>query len=78
MGQILVRNLDEALIKRLKQKAAREGLSVEETVRRILADAVTPDKKELLRELERIRAMSPPIVEPPFGWQLIREDRDRR
>jgi hypothetical protein len=36
------------------------------------------NKKDLLRELARIRGMSPPVVKPPFGWHLIREDRDRR
>ena len=78
MGQILVRNLDDALIKRLKQKAVKQGLSVEETVRRILAEAVKPDKEALLKDLDRIRSMSPPITEPPFSQDLIREDRDSR
>ena len=78
MGQIIVRKLDDAIIKQLKQRAKKQGISLEETVRRALADAVKPTKKELLEDLKRIRAMSPPITEPPFGWQLIREDRDRR
>jgi len=78
MGQIIVRKLDDEIIKRLKQRAKKQGISLEEAVRRALEDAVKPSKAELLEDLRRIRAMSPPITKPPFGWQLIREDRDRR
>ena len=78
MGQILVRNLDDAIIKRLKQDASQEGISLEEKARRVLGEAAKKNKEQLMEELKRIRAMSPPITKPPFGWQLIREDRDRR
>ena len=81
MGQILIRNLDDAVIHDLKRRATREKLSLEETVRRILAEAVKskrPSREELLAELDRIAAMSPPITEPPFAEDLIREDRDSR
>ena len=78
MGQIIVRKLDDTIIKRLKQRAKSQGISLEEAVRRILADAVKPSKDELLEEMRRIRAMSPPITEPPFSQDLIREDRDSR
>ncbi|HTQ14359.1 MAG TPA: hypothetical protein VMH86_10825 [Rhizomicrobium sp.] len=80
MGQIIVRNLDDAVIQRLKRRAAREKLSVEETVRRILADAepAQPSKAELLAEIDRIAHMGKPITEPPYSEDLIREDRDSR
>jgi plasmid stability protein len=78
MGQIIVRNLEDAVVRRLKEHASALGISLEESVRRILAEAVKPTKEELVAELKRIRAMSPPITEPPFGWQMIREDRDSR
>ena len=81
MGQILVRNLSDGIIRRLKQRASEQNLSLEETVRRILAEATKPEKpssEQLLKELERIRSMSPPITEPPFSEHLIREDRDSR
>ena len=78
MGQILVRNLDDAIIKRLKEDASQEGISLEEKARRVLVAAAKKNKEQLMEELKRIRAMSPPITKPPFGWQLIREDRDRR
>ena len=40
MASLTVRRLDGEVIRRLKIRAQRDGLSVEETVRRILADAV--------------------------------------
>ena len=79
MGQILVRNLDDAVIRRLKQRASREKLSLEEAVRRILAEVVEPEeasKEQLLAELKRIREMGKPITKPPYAEHLIREDRD--
>jgi plasmid stability protein len=81
MGQILVRNLDDAVIARLKRRASQEKLSLEETVRRILAEAIAPQRPspaELIAELDRIASMSPPITEPPFSEDLIRDDRDSR
>ena len=78
MGQILVRNLDDAIIKRLKEDASQEGISLEEKARRVLGEAAKNNKQQLMEELKRIRAMSPPITEPPFSQDLIREDRDSR
>ena len=40
MASLSVRRLDGEVIRRLKIRAQRDGLSVEETVRRILAGAV--------------------------------------
>lgn len=78
MGQILVRNLDDALIQRLKRRASHENLSLEETVRQILAQAEPEkmSKEELLAAMERIRELGKPITEPPYSEDLIREDRD--
>ena len=40
MASLSVRRLDGEVVRRLKIRARRDGLSVEETVRRILANAV--------------------------------------
>ncbi len=40
MAQLIVRNLDEDLVRRLKQRAAEHGWSAEEEHRRILRDAL--------------------------------------
>jgi antitoxin FitA len=60
MGQILVRNLDDSTIERLKLRAARSKSSLEQTVRDILTEATKSSKAELLDEIDRIRAMSKP------------------
>lgn len=36
MAQLLVRNIEEAVVRKLRQKAAKDGVSVEEEHRRIL------------------------------------------
>ena len=40
MPQLIVRNLDEAIVKKLRQRAASAGLSVEETHRRLLREVL--------------------------------------
>lgn len=40
MAQVIVRNLDDDVAARLKQRAAQRGRSMEEEVRRILREAV--------------------------------------
>lgn len=40
MAQVIVRNVEESVKQRLKQRAARNGRSMEEEVRHILRDAV--------------------------------------
>ena len=79
MGQIIVRNLDDGVILRLKQRAFEQKLSLEESVRRILADSARPKKpsrEELIAEMDRIASMGKPITKRPFAEDLIREDRD--
>ncbi len=40
MPQLIVRKLDESIVKRLRQRAAAQGLSVEEAHRRLLRDVL--------------------------------------
>lgn len=40
MAQVIVRNVEESVKQRLKQRAARNGRSMEDEVRHILRDAV--------------------------------------
>jgi antitoxin FitA len=59
MGQLLVRGIDDALVRRLKLRAARNGNSAEEEHRRILRDVLTDDRsprtlKELLLEIPNL------------------------
>jgi plasmid stability protein len=50
MGQVLVRNLDDRVIERLKTKAELKGCSLEQELRDVLTKAapLTPEEKIVL------------------------------
>jgi antitoxin FitA len=77
MGQLIVRNLDDAAIARLKARAKKRGVSLEEYVRQLLREAGAPLRDELVAEFDRIAAMTP-RQKTPIAEQLIREGRDER
>ena len=53
MNQIVVRNLDDEILQRLKQIAWQEGRPPEEMARHLLVEAVrTRSARRTLRELE--------------------------
>jgi plasmid stability protein len=52
MAQLIVRNLDEALVRKLKQQAARNGVSTEEEHRRILKAALQGERAGRRRTLK--------------------------
>jgi plasmid stability protein len=75
---LIVRNLDDELVRRLKLRAARHGRSAEAEHRAILHDALAAEPagslKEVaarLRELTRERRHTPAEV-------LLRQSRDER
>ena len=45
MAQVIVRKLNDRLVKRLKRRAAEHGVSMEEELRRLLREALEPAKK---------------------------------
>jgi plasmid stability protein len=74
MGQVLVRNLDDATISRLKQRAKRENTSLEQLVRNLLNEASRPDRSETIEAARRIRERIGHVSLDSTA--LIREDRD--
>ena len=48
MGQVLVRDLPDEVVERLKAKATAEGRSLEAYLRRVLEEASTLDRDEFL------------------------------
>ena len=81
MGQVVIRNIDDRVLERLKVRATAQRKSLEQSLRELLTEAARPSRAELLADLERIRAMTParrPGVTYPTADQLIREDRDTR
>jgi len=71
MAQILIRNLDDSVVEKLKQRAQAAGRSLEAEVRLLLTNAVQYDTSQL-RELRKSFGRT-------FGdsTELIREDRER-
>ncbi len=77
-GNLHVRNVDDALIRRLKRRAARHGRSTEaehrEILRQALAAEIEPSFETLaaeLRQLTKRRRYTP-------SERLLREGRDER
>lgn len=76
MAQLLVRNLDEDLVRRLKLRAAAAGRSAEAEHRLILEQALKPDAAGFAERARKLRAelAGRPTTDSTV---LIREDRDR-
>ena len=78
MTNILVRNLDDAVVTRLKKMAKAEGKSLNDLVREALRAAAQPSKEEIWAEADRLRES----IRRRVGHDLsdstadIREDRD--
>jgi plasmid stability protein len=75
MAQVLVRNLPDDVVARLKARAARARHSLEQELRDILIDAARPGRDEIRADMDRIRAMTPNVPQTDSA-ELIREDRD--
>ena len=75
MGQILIRNLDDGVIARLKLNAEAASTSLEQYLRDLLTTKVTSDKEAFLAFAKEMRDSSRPSNLDPTD--LIREDRDR-
>jgi antitoxin FitA len=79
VGQVVIRNIDDRVLERLKARAKAQHKSLEQSLRDQLTEVAKPGRAELLAELDRIRAMTPPRkpgATYPTAEQLIREDRD--
>lgn len=77
MPNVLVRDVEKPILKKLKERAARNGRSLQSEAQTILKEAVT--KSEPLSELEtarRIRASLKVKIQSDSA-ELLREDRQR-
>lgn len=80
MGQVIVRSLDDEVIRIHRARARARGVSLEQQLRDALTAAAKPSRAELLAEADAIRGRNRPP--PPGGsWptvlEMLREDRDR-
>ena len=75
-AQVVVRGLDRAVVRTLKRRARDAGRSLEAELRLILTRAARPSRDVLLREADRIRALTPGPL--PDSTSLLRAYRDSR
>ena len=76
MARILVRNLPDAVVERLKLQAARNGRSLEAEVRQILEGAVRVDREGFARRAAAMRERLAGRHHTP-AVDLLREIRGR-
>jgi plasmid stability protein len=78
MSQLIVRQLDEELVARLKMRAAEHGRSAEAEHREILRQALAEEPRRSFKELAaQVRAMIGARPQTP-SEVLLREGRDER
>ncbi len=77
MANLTIRNLDDAVVEKLKERAKANNRSLEAELRVVLAEAARPAPRRDLRELaDRIAAMTPNVPQTD-STEIIREWRDR-
>jgi plasmid stability protein len=77
MAQVLIRQLDDHVVEALRARARAQGLSLEQSLRDLLSNAVRMDDS-LRDELAQLRATTPAAGRSLDVAALIREDRDGR
>jgi hypothetical protein len=75
--------LDEAAIQELQRRATSSGRTIQEVAAQIIEGTLsadiarlTPDRRDWLAEIDRIRAMTPKGVEQPDSTEILRRMRD--
>ncbi len=76
MAQVLIRNLPDDVVDRLKAQAASKGHSLEHELREIVTAAAPLTTEQKLAIIDRFLARSP--MAKRDSAEIIREDRDRR
>jgi len=76
VGQIVIRNIDTAVIEALRRRAAASGTSMEEQARRALTKAVGREREAGARRLAEIRRIIGRL-EGPSTLDDLRRDRNR-
>jgi plasmid stability protein len=82
MGQLLIRQLDDADLSRLRARAKARKTSVEALAREAIrkeARMTVEEKLALVKQMQdEFEKIKTPGVEQTPGWVLIREGRDER
>jgi antitoxin FitA len=75
MPQVLVRDVEPAVLEKLRARARRSGRSLQAELRLILRQAAGAPAASLLPEVERVRALFARRALSDSA-ELLREDRD--
>jgi plasmid stability protein len=78
MASVIIRDLDERIVKKLKARAKANNRSLEAELREILSTEVSKHEqmRQFLAKADRIAAMTPKVPQTDSAI-LLREDRDR-
>jgi plasmid stability protein len=76
MANFLIRNLDEDIARRLKEKAKANGVSVNETARQLITQGLKPSKEEAWAAADAIRKKIGQVTGD--STDIIREWRDNK
>jgi plasmid stability protein len=56
MASMVIRNIPDDVFERFKQRAKADGKSAEQLARETIAEKAAPDRAELIRRIDAIRA----------------------
>jgi plasmid stability protein len=76
VAQVVIRNIDEDAMRRLKSRAARKGVSLESELRMILTEAARADRSGFGKRAAAFRRNLAGLRHSD-STKLIRKDRDR-
>jgi plasmid stability protein len=78
MADLRVRRLDDEVVLLLKDRAKREGTSVEAILRKVISEEAKRPRREMVARLrERHEAFQAAHGYLPDSTEIIREERDR-
>jgi plasmid stability protein len=77
MARVLIRDLPDDVMKRLKMRAASKGHSLERELRDVVVAAAPLATEEKLAIIDRIRSQNPKMAVRD-STDIIREERDKR
>jgi len=77
MGQVLIRNVDDAVLAALRARATARGVSLEAELRNVLTRAACHPRADLAAEFAAVRAATPGGPRR-LAEDLVRESRDER
>jgi plasmid stability protein len=80
MASMVIRNIPDDLMARVKEAAKREGKSAEQIAREALAEKVKPSRDAAWASIDALRARTKPIDMDTWQklWEEARDERDNR